>query len=114
MGMRFLAFSFSFIIYLPRKAQLKSHLPSGNLCGPVLHCVIASKNVEVKSEFLKNGVCMALAELQSSCTQKKSVETNFYLWGTSHVGLPQGNSSSCKFRELNWKTEKFIREPRGF
>lgn len=61
----FLPFFFSFIIYLPRKAQLKSHLPSGNLCGPALHYFIKST-----SEFLENGVCMADAGLQSLYPEK--------------------------------------------
>lgn len=61
----FFAFFFSFIIYLPRKAQLKSHLPSGNLCGPALRYSIKST-----SEFLENGVCMADVGLQSLYPEK--------------------------------------------
>lgn len=101
-GMRFMCFFFclfffSFIIYLPRKAQLKSHLPSGNLCGPALHYFIKST-----SEFLENGVCMADAGLQSLYPEKFCCKKKTCLWGTHHVGCPLGNSFSlsCKFREL--------------
>lgn len=39
-GMRFFDFFFPFLYNcLPRKAYLKSHLPSGNLCGPALRCI---------------------------------------------------------------------------
>lgn len=77
------AFFSSFIIYLPRKAQLRSHLPSGNLCGPALHYFIKSTN-----EFLDDGVCMADAGLQSlypknSVEKKKKEETKNLAYGTS-------------------------------